>query len=59
MRKTLHGKDEVLRYYNSFMEAVPIPDPLDEQCEVVDDYVRKLIPINESIILEKQGLQQR
>ena len=39
----MHGKDEVLRYHNPFMEAVPIPIPSDGQRETIENYVCKLI----------------
>ena len=48
-RKTLHGKDEVLRYHNPFMESVPIPNPLDDQREAVDNHVRRLIDTTKKI----------
>ena len=44
-RNVIHGKDEVLRLKNIYMEAVPIPAPTDEQRAAVEAAVGRLIDI--------------
>lgn len=47
-RKAQHGKDEALRYFNSFVEGFPIPQPTDGQRESNDSSVERLIEIAKS-----------
>jgi hypothetical protein len=45
-RKTLHGKDEALRYHTPFMEAFPLPEPTDGQRTTAELVIRRTIQIS-------------
>jgi hypothetical protein len=49
-RQAQHGKDEALRYFNSFVEGFPIPKPTDEQRSSCEVAVSRLIVV----VREKQ-----
>ena len=42
-RKAQHGKDEALRYFNTFVESFPIPHPTEHQRSSIELLSRKLI----------------
>lgn len=44
-REAQHGKDEALRYFNTFVEGFPIPKPSDAQREGCDAHVTRLIEL--------------
>jgi hypothetical protein len=44
-RGAQHCKDEGLRFFTSFMEGFPVPQPTDEQRQQVDSDVQRLIKI--------------
>ncbi|TRL25157.1 hypothetical protein FM996_20210 [Methylosinus sporium] len=41
-RRAQHGKDEALRYFNTFVESYPIPSLNSEQTEVIVDLVESI-----------------
>lgn len=44
-RKAQHGKDEALRFFNTFIEAFPVPTPSDDQRSACEKAVRRLVEI--------------
>jgi len=44
-RKAQHGKDEALRFFNTFVEGFPIPKPTDGQRSSCENATRRLIEI--------------
>jgi hypothetical protein len=47
-REAQHGKDEALRYFNTFLEGFPIPKPSDDQRESGETYVNRLITLTKA-----------
>ncbi len=45
-RNAQHGKDEALRFFTTFMEGFPIPQPTDEQRKQAGSLVKRLIDIS-------------
>lgn len=44
-RKAQHGKDEALRFFNTFIESFPVPTPQAQQREACENAVMRLIDI--------------
>jgi len=44
-RKAQHAKDEALRYFNTFVEGFPIPQPSNEQREACEAAVTRLVEL--------------
>ena len=47
-REAQHGKDEALRYFNTFVETFPIPKPSIGQQESCEEFVTRLIDLTAS-----------
>lgn len=55
-RNTLHGKDEALRLKNVYVNAAPIPQPSDDQREIVCRSVETIIELTRATYDESAAL---
>lgn len=46
-REAQHGKDEALRYFNTFVEGFPIPNPTEGQRETCETLVTRLVELSQ------------